>query len=225
MDVDSTIEAVWEAMQKLRDARGGYFGVHGIDIMATLEPEVLWNPRRRKDDFLVMYANIPITVGEIRRLRPGTWLSDELINVYMMLMRGRPRKAALPRCLFMTSHFYSKLAQQQGKPFCYRDIARWLPSNGFDDYDLVLIPVHHQCHWTLAVINVQRKRFEYYDPLFGFAKSILQNLRRLTVLHMRKSATQHDVQQWSEVAWSLGDGVPAQVRHSLLHPTVPAHFS
>ena len=139
------------------------------------------------------------------------WLCDELINVYMMLMRDRPRPAALPRCLFMTSHFYSKLTQQQGKPFCYRDVARWLPSNGFDDYDLVLIPVHEQSHWTLAVINVQGKRLEYYDPLFGLAKSVLQNLRRLTLKHMRKSATRHAVEQWDEVAWSAGQGVPAQV--------------
>jgi sentrin-specific protease 1 len=111
----------------------------------------------------------------------------------------------------MTSHFYSKLTQQQGKPFCYRDVARWLPSNGFDDYDLVLIPVHEQSHWTLAVINVQGKRLEYYDPLFGSAKSVLQNLRRLTLKHMRKSATRHAVEQWDEVAWSAGQGVPAQV--------------
>lgn len=193
---------------------------------------LLWNSRLYPPHKnLVTFANIPITIGTLRQLRPGVWLSDELINVYMMLLRVRPRLAAaepaarpLPRCLFMTSHFYSKLTQQQGKPFCYRDVVRWLPSNGFDDYDLVLIPVHQQSHWTLAVINVEHKRFEHYDPLFGFSRSVLQNLRRLTLLHMRKSTTRHDIEQWAEVGWSVGQGLPAQVLQRLMHPNIPGTF-
>mgnify|MGYP003683902341 CR=1 FL=1 len=45
--------------------------------------------------------------------------------------------------------------------------------------DLVVIPINcNQTHWTLALINVKWRRFEYYDSLFNSDCGRLRNLRR-----------------------------------------------
>ena len=45
--------------------------------------------------------------------------------------------------------------------------------------DLLIIPIHcHGNHWTLAVINIKLKRFEYYDSLRGGPLMVLENLRQ-----------------------------------------------
>jgi Ulp1 family protease len=36
----------------------------------------------------------------------------------------------------------------------------------------------HGNHWTLAVINIKLKRFEYYDSLRGGPLMVLENLRQ-----------------------------------------------
>jgi Ulp1 family protease len=45
--------------------------------------------------------------------------------------------------------------------------------------DLLIIPIHcHGNHWTLAVIIIKLKRFEYYDSLRGGPLMVLENLRQ-----------------------------------------------
>jgi Ulp1 family protease len=40
--------------------------------------------------------------------------------------------------------------------------------------DKVIIPIHMPNHWTCAVINIKRKRFEYYDSLGGSNSACLK---------------------------------------------------
>ena len=45
--------------------------------------------------------------------------------------------------------------------------------------DLLIITIHcHGNHWTLAVIIIKLKRFEYYDSLRGGPLMVLENLRQ-----------------------------------------------
>jgi sentrin-specific protease 1 len=47
------------------------------------------------------------------------------------------------------------------------------------DQDLVIIPINcGNSHWTLALINVRWRRFEYFDSLFGGDGGRLRTLRR-----------------------------------------------
>lgn len=47
------------------------------------------------------------------------------------------------------------------------------------DRDLVIIPINcNNVHWTLALINVRWRRFEYYDSMFGSDRGRLRVLRR-----------------------------------------------
>eukprot|EP00967_Tisochrysis_lutea_P147841 scaffold281517_cov36-Tisochrysis_lutea.AAC.2 len=41
-----------------------------------------------------------------------------------------------------------------------------------------MVPICSNHHWTLAVINIKDKRFEYYDSLYGSDNHVLNTLRR-----------------------------------------------
>ena len=42
-----------------------------------------------------------------------------------------------------------------------------MPQGDIFEHDLLLIPVHIAVHWTLIVVNLRDRRFEYYDALHG----------------------------------------------------------
>ena len=69
--------------------------------------------------------------------------------------------------------------------------------------DLLIVPIHvHGNHWTLAVINIQRKRLEYYDSMRGGEGQVLVNLRRwLEDEHQEKKKAPFDTAGWPDIAW------------------------
>jgi Ulp1 family protease len=82
--------------------------------------------------------------------------------------REASKAESLPKCHFMQTNFYTKLAEQRGKGYCYKDVKRWTKTVNVFAKDLVIVPIHcHGNHWTLAVVNFASKRFEYYDSLRG----------------------------------------------------------
>ena len=71
--------------------------------------------------------------------------------------------------------------------------------------DLIIFPIHcHGNHWTLAVINLSKKRFEYYDSLRGSKGAVLDNLRRwLQDEHQEKKKAPFDASAFTEVCPTL----------------------
>jgi Ulp1 family protease len=70
------------------------------------------------------------------------------------------------------------------REYNYKCVERWNKRKKIDlsSYDLVLIPIHvHLNHWTLAVINYQRQRIEYYDSLGNSNVDCCNNLKRYVV--------------------------------------------
>jgi hypothetical protein len=158
-----------------------------------------------------LVENIPVSRDDMRKLRPGVWLGNEVralhrggrgckfsrcdcvrglrghsacprsfacvcgaasqvINLFMKLLSAREavKSAQLPKCHFMQTFFYMKLAEQRGKGYCYKDVKLWTKNADVFKMDLIIVPIHcHGNHWTLAVINLMAKRFEYYDSLRG----------------------------------------------------------
>ena len=125
------------------------------------------------------FHNIPVTSHSMRTLQPLVWLNDEVINFYFKLLlarEGGSKDADMPTCHFMQTCFYPKLAEQS-KGYCYTDIKRWTKQTDIFTKDLVIVPIHcHGNHWTLAVVNVKKRRFEYYDSRYGPPDMVLVNL-------------------------------------------------
>lgn len=102
---------------------------------------------------------------------------------------SRSRSTLLPsqqdRVHFFNSFFYTKLSGDGGTGgYNYKNVSRWLKRSKADiaALDKIVLPVHvgHN-HWCLAVINLQQRRFEYYDSLGGSNPECLRFLRRYVV--------------------------------------------
>jgi len=122
-------------------------------------------------------------------------------------MAGEPHVTAeWPRCHFHQTNFYTKLAEGVGG-YVYKNVARWTRRVDVFSKDLIIVPIHcHGNHWTLAVINMKLKRFEYYDSLRGPAEMTLVHLRRWLEDESRdKKKAPLDTSEWTEVVWKRGE--------------------
>lgn len=137
--------------------------------------------RRGPPKLLVEFHSIPVTTESMCTLQPLTWLNDEVINFFFKLLLAREeggggKHADMPTCHFMQTNFYPKLAEQS-KGYCYKDVKRWTKQTDIFTKHLVIVPIHcHGNHWTLAVVNMKERRFEYYDSLRGPPDMVLRNL-------------------------------------------------
>ncbi|EFJ20326.1 hypothetical protein SELMODRAFT_108622, partial [Selaginella moellendorffii] len=141
----------------------------------------LYSKSRQK--VLVMHeqSNIEITGAVMECLRPGTWLNDEVINLYMELLKEReirePKKFL--RCHFFNTFFYNKLFKDKEK-YDYKAVRRWTTQKklGYSllDCDKIFVPIHKDIHWCLAIINIRDQKFEYLDSLSGIDEDVLEVL-------------------------------------------------
>ncbi|XP_078159946.1 ubiquitin-like-specific protease ESD4 isoform X2 [Carex rostrata] len=71
-------------------------------------------------------SNIEITKEIIRCLRPGGWLNDEVINLYLELLKERERRQPerFLKCHFFNTFFYKKLIGRNGG-YDYKAVKRW----------------------------------------------------------------------------------------------------
>ena len=92
----------------------------------------------------------------------------------------------LPRCHCLNTFFYAKL-NCGPKGYCYKDVRRWtLPirlknagqiSRCILDVDRIIIPINlHNTHWTCAMIDIQHKKFQYFDSMMCKNEACLEAL-------------------------------------------------
>ena len=53
-------------------------------------------------------------------LKPGMWLNDEVINLYLELLAD-----AYPNILFLKTNFYTKLVDGRRNKYTYKHVRRW----------------------------------------------------------------------------------------------------
>ncbi|XP_013619673.1 PREDICTED: ubiquitin-like-specific protease 1A isoform X2 [Brassica oleracea var. oleracea] len=149
-------------------------------------------------------SNIDITVEKLRCLKPGQWLNDEVINLYLVLLKERearePKKFL--KCHFFNTFFFTKLVNS-ATGYNYNAVRRWtsMKKLGYHliDCDKIFIPIHMNIHWTLAVINIKERKFQYLDSYKGREPRILDALGRYFVDEVRdKNEVDVDVSQWRQ---------------------------
>ncbi|KAJ0233051.1 Ubiquitin-like-specific protease ESD4 [Hirschfeldia incana] len=156
---------------------------------------------RRK--VLVTHANsnIDITGEVLQCLTPSAWLNDEVINVYLELLKERetrePKKYL--KCHFFNTFFYKKLVSDSG--YNYKAVRRWTTQRKLGyaliDCDMIFVPIHRGVHWTLAVINNRDRKFLYLDSLNGVDSKILNALAKYLCDEAKeKSGKDIDVSSW-----------------------------
>ncbi|KAF3126599.1 Smt3-specific protease [Orbilia oligospora] len=109
----------------------------------------------------------PVTPRSLKTLNGSQWLNDEVINSYIHLVKERENQDGSRRMITMNSAFVSSFKESG-----YGRVARWAKKAGAAGEEIlklkgIIIPIHRNFHWTLAFVNVEKKRFEYYDSLAG----------------------------------------------------------
>ncbi|KAI3804570.1 hypothetical protein L1987_26216 [Smallanthus sonchifolius] len=149
-------------------------------------------------------SNITITGEVLQCLRPRAWLNDEVINVYLELLKERetrePKKFL--KCHFFNTFFYKKLIS--GKTgYDYNLVRRWTTQKklgyGLLECDKIFVPIHKEVHWCLAVINKKEEKFQYLDSLGGVDKKVLRFLAKYITDEVKdKTGKNIDVSSWEQ---------------------------
>lgn len=138
---------------------------------------------------------IPITVGDLKTLRPPNWLNDEVINFYFELISQRSNQnTTYPRLHIFNTFFYSKL-----KSSGYESVKRWTRKVDIFSFDMILIPIHLGIHWCCAEINFKERSIFYYDSLHNRNSSCLKLLHQYLIDEFKdkKGEGEHDFENWS----------------------------
>ncbi|KAG0263783.1 SUMO1 sentrin specific peptidase 1 [Actinomortierella ambigua] len=138
--------------------------------------------------------NVTITKNDIRTLRPGEWLNDEVINFYGNLIMARSNaSSALPKVHVFSTFFYKTLSENG-----YDKVRRWTKKTNIFAKDYLLIPIHCSGnHWTSAVVDMSKKKISYYDSLLGNNPKCFLTLRNYLESESRdKLKRPFDFQGW-----------------------------
>ncbi|KAH0448192.1 hypothetical protein IEQ34_021992 [Dendrobium chrysotoxum] len=167
------------------------------------------------DEILVRHepSNIVISRGVLQCLRPGAWLNDEVINLYLELLKERERREPekFLKCHFFNTFFFEKLTNGKNG-YDFKAVRRWTTKKklGYTliECDKVFVPIHKGKHWCLAVINIKNETFQYLDSLGGEDIHVLEVLARYLMEETRdKGDTEIDSTSWKK---ELVDDLPLQ---------------
>ncbi|CAF0925869.1 unnamed protein product, partial [Brachionus calyciflorus] len=111
---------------------------------------------------------INLTSVDMDRLKPRTWLNDNLINYYLHLLVWYNKINAFN----FESYFYSTLSTRG----CL-NVKNWFRGVNIFQFDLILIPINMGNHWILATIENFKCKVTVYDSFKHNQNSVLDNLR------------------------------------------------
>lgn len=137
--------------------------------------------------------NYTVKRCELNAIAPKRWLSDQVIDSYMLLINKRSQKdPTLPKILAMRV-FYLRLLMNFG--------SENIGTENFFNFDYVLLP-HHQAnrnHWSLIVIDIKQQSIAYYDSLHSPTQGdeVMQKLLE----HLENIALNKKV-RWNKAEWT-----------------------
>jgi len=117
-----------------------------------------------------------VEAGSLARLRPSTWLDDEVINFYGSMIQSRADNDAedgkpVTKLHYFNTFFYKKMSEDGYTKM----LSRWTKKVDIFQKDLVIFPINvGGVHWTCGAIDFKRKRLEYYDSLGNFNATMEQ---------------------------------------------------
>ncbi|CAA0834822.1 Ubiquitin-like-specific protease ESD4 [Striga hermonthica] len=150
-------------------------------------------------------SNIDISGEKLQCLRLQKWLNDEVINLYLYLLKEREEREPQKflKCHFFNTFFYKKLISGIDG-YNFQAVRRWTTQKklGYHllDCEKIFVPIHQVAHWCLAIINNKDKKFEYLDSLKGFDSQVMSALSRYYVDEVKdKIGKDIDVSSWEQV--------------------------
>ncbi|KAL5724769.1 Ulp1 peptidase [Ranunculus cassubicifolius] len=158
-------------------------------------------------------SNIEITGEVFQCLKPRGWLNDEVINLYLQLLKERENRQPerFLKCHFFNALFYKRLTSGESG-YDFKSVRRWTSplKIGYNliECDKLFVPIHKEMHWFLGIINKKDEKFQYLDSLKGMDAEVLDVLARYYVDEVKdKTGEDIDVSSWKR---EYADELPAQ---------------
>lgn len=174
-------------IEEAEDVSYGFYGGKSNEILITHEP-----------------SNIEISRKALQCLKPGGWLNDEVINLYLELLKERERSEPnkFLKCHFFNTFFYKKLTSGE-RGYDFRAVRRWTTKNklGYTliECEKVFVPIHKDIHWCLAVINIKDNSFQYLDSFGCMDSHALQILEKYLMQETQdKCGIEIDTTSWKK---------------------------
>lgn len=95
---------------------------------------------------------ITIFNGDLKRLAPGEYLNDNLIDLKIKHLFRNMSDADRARVHCFNCMFYTRLTAERGHEAGHALVSRWTKNVDIFSKDFVLIPINYSYHWSLAVI-------------------------------------------------------------------------
>ena len=160
------------------------------------------------DEIVAQVGMDTVQRASIHRLQDRRLLNDELLQLYISLLRQRD----LTLCRidqtrrhshFFTSFFITQLVGAGADEYCFQRVERFhrhVPGGDLFELELVFVPVNLTAsHWFLVVVFVQEKRIQVYDSIGDsyreYARTMLCYLD--DVHKLTKGSPLPDIENWS----------------------------
>ncbi|XP_015782962.1 sentrin-specific protease 2 [Tetranychus urticae] len=161
---------------------------------------------KRKEELIVEENGVEVRVKDLETLKGTCWLNDEIINFYFQLIQKRStnnRDNGSLKVYCFNTFFYKRLTEGGHKA-----LRRWTKKVDLFSYDLILIPVHLEVHWTLAAISMRDSTIKYYDSMAGNNRECLQFLLKYLEDELKDKKQQVlDASKWT---CTIVKGIPQQ---------------
>jgi sentrin-specific protease 1 len=164
--------------------------------------ELLTTPTNKKS---TKYKNPLASLDSIKRLAPGKWLNDEIINSYLSMISIHNNKiigqgADIISTHYFSSFFVTNLLKNDGSH------GSVLKKFNINKYSRLVFPINIKNeHWVFASADTNSLTIECYDPLGG------ENENNTTVLNAIINWLEVELPH-SENSWNaiLPKGLPKQ---------------
>ena len=125
------------------------------DIVHTIETA----KQSRENEILIEAHNETITGLVIKSLAGTNWLVSDVINFYLKMMVSRSETNLQMKSMYAYSTFFFNRLESAG----YGTVCRWTKNVDIFSKKLVLVPIHRRVHWSLIVIDMEKKHIIYLD--------------------------------------------------------------
>jgi sentrin-specific protease 1 len=157
---------------------------------------------------LVEGFGLRLTQKDLHTLVDLNWLNDEVINFYMNLLIARGTSSnKYPKVYAMNTFFYPKLLSGG-----HSSLKRWTRKVDIFAQDLIIIPIHLNIHWCMAIIDFRDKTIIYYDSMGNNNPQCLATLQ----LYLHEESLDKKKQPYVTSDWELKSSrnIPQQTNGS-----------
>ncbi|KAI9111938.1 hypothetical protein K1719_017628 [Acacia pycnantha] len=143
--------------------------------------------------------SVEICYTDMVCLAPGGYLTSPIMNFYIRYLQQQASQTGRSAVdyLFLNTYFYKKLkdafsCKQSDRETFFVKFRRWWKGVNIFQKAYVLIPIHENLHWSLAIICIPDKKDEsgpiilHLDSLsLHSSRSVFDNLRRYLIEEWR----------------------------------------